>query len=95
MSPMTKTRDLRVKTSRPRLSIDEGVALFDRDLLELGVEADEMRRERVTGEGENQENDETGENPPHEERTSLTALSLSPDSPRSIATLNAVTSASR
>lgn len=45
MSPMTKTRDLRVKTSRPRLSIDEGVALFDRDLLELGVEADEMRRE--------------------------------------------------
>lgn len=45
MSASTKIRDLRVKTSRPRLSVDEGVALFDRDLLELGIEADEMRRE--------------------------------------------------
>ena len=45
MSASTKIRDLRVKTSRPRLSVDEGIALFDRDLLELGAEADEMRRE--------------------------------------------------
>ena len=57
-------------------------------------DVDEMRRERVTGEGEKQENDDTGKNPPHEERASLTVLSLSPDSPRSTAILNAVTSES-
>jgi cyclic dehypoxanthinyl futalosine synthase len=45
MSTQTKIRDLRVKTSRPRLSFDEGVALFDHDLLGLGAAADEMRRE--------------------------------------------------
>lgn len=38
-------RDLRVQTSRSRLTVEEGVELFDRDLLELGVLADEMRRE--------------------------------------------------
>lgn len=42
---MTKIRDLRVKTSRPRLSFEQGVALFDQELLELGAAADEMRRE--------------------------------------------------
>ena len=56
--------------------------------------ADEVRRERVTGTDKKQENDETGEDAPHEERASSIALSLSPDSPRSIATLNAVTSES-
>lgn len=38
-------RDLRVKTSRPRLTPEQGVALFDHDLLDLGCQADEMRRE--------------------------------------------------
>jgi cyclic dehypoxanthinyl futalosine synthase len=41
----TRVRDLRVRTSRPRLSFEEGVALFDHDLLDLGVQADEVRRE--------------------------------------------------
>ena len=45
MKTSTKIRDLRVKTSRPRLSMDEGEALFDRDLLDLGSEADEVRRD--------------------------------------------------
>lgn len=41
----TGIRDLRVKTARPRLSVEQGVALFERDLLDLGAEADQMRRE--------------------------------------------------
>lgn len=41
----TAIRDLRVKTSQPRLSPEEGVALFDQDLLELGARADQIRRE--------------------------------------------------
>lgn len=45
MSTVTKIRDLRVATKRARLSPEEGVALFDKDLLELGVLADEVRRE--------------------------------------------------
>jgi cyclic dehypoxanthinyl futalosine synthase len=45
MSVSSTIRDLRVKTSRPRLSLEEGVALFERDLLELGAQADELRRE--------------------------------------------------
>ena len=40
-----KIRDLRVKTQRPRLSQEEGLALFDADLLEIGQRADDMRRE--------------------------------------------------
>lgn len=40
-----KIRDLRVKGTRPRLTPEEGLALFDKDLLELGAEADEVRRE--------------------------------------------------
>ncbi|HIB64048.1 MAG TPA: dehypoxanthine futalosine cyclase [Phycisphaerales bacterium] len=41
----TKIRDLRVKTSRPRLTQEEGLALFDADLLDLARQADEVRRE--------------------------------------------------
>lgn len=37
-------RDLRVKSDRARLTPDQGLALFERDLLELGAEADEVRR---------------------------------------------------
>ena len=40
-----KIRDLRVASNRPRLSEAEGLALFDRPLLELGAEADAVRRE--------------------------------------------------
>ncbi len=45
MSTSTTIRDLRVKTSRPRLSFEEGLALFDQDLLELAYRADKVRRE--------------------------------------------------
>lgn len=45
MSATTGIRDLRVKTQRPRLLFEEGVGLFEKDLLELGAAADEMRRE--------------------------------------------------
>lgn len=37
-------RDLRVKSDRPRLTPEQGLALFDKDLLTLGAEADEVRR---------------------------------------------------
>lgn len=45
MSTSTAIRDLRVKTSQTRLSPEEGLALFDRDLLELAYRADRIRRE--------------------------------------------------
>lgn len=41
----TQIRDLRVKTSRPRLTQEEGLALFDADLLELARRADDVRKE--------------------------------------------------
>ena len=41
----TQIRDLRVKTSRPRLTQEEGLALFDDDLLELARQADDVRKE--------------------------------------------------
>lgn len=45
MSTSTQMRDLRVKTSQPRLSPEQGLALFQEDLLELGRRADDLRRE--------------------------------------------------
>ena len=50
MTQATQIRDLRVKTSRPRLTPEEGVALFEADLLELGRKAGRQRlRQRRLG----------------------------------------------
>lgn len=45
MSVGTTIRDLRSPSVHPRLSLDEGVALFESDLLELGARADDVRRQ--------------------------------------------------